>query len=112
MASVAQAVASATTASVGPTEDEDVPMPPADSGQQDAFHTSPLPPPAPQRSVYNDWEALDHVPIMSCFTSPFAHLDKVPLEHAEGWAHVWVDVMDHFETTQDDAGRRGPKQAK
>ena len=53
--------------------------------------------------MYNDWEALDHVPIMSCFTSPFTHLDKVPLEHAEGWAHVWVDVMEHFEAAPDDA---------
>ena len=80
-----------------------------------------MPPPIEERSVYNDWQAIDHIPILACavspfahldkvpqgylacVVSPFAHLDKVPQEHIEGWALIWAEILEHFHASEDDA---------
>ena len=51
--------------------------------------------------MYNDWEAIDHIPVMACVISPFAHHDTVPAEHLEAWALAWVDVLEYREAASD-----------
>ena len=39
--------------------------------------------------------------MIGCFTSPFAHLDEVPVQHVESWAVVWVDILEYFHRAPD-----------
>lgn len=59
----------------------------------DGDRMHPRMPPPLQTAADNGWEAIDVIPIMTCFASPFAHLDAVPHEHSEAWAHAVVDVL-------------------
>ena len=74
---------------------------PATHGERQGW--TDMPPPIEERSVYNDWQAIDHIPILACAVSPFAHLDKVPQEHIEGWALIWAEILEHFHASEDDA---------
>ena len=38
-----------------------------------------------ERSTQNDWHAIDHIPVMSCVLSSFAHLDLVSAMHSQSW---------------------------
>ena len=59
--------------------------------------------PVSERSAYNGWEAIDHIAITDCAVTEFAHLDKVPMKHAEIWAVIWVDIFEYLHAAHDDA---------
>ena len=77
--------------------DEDI------AGVQSPTHDLVIPMPAPDIVGGNGWPVIDEVSIMDCLVSPFAHLDDVPTEHAEGWALAMVDILDYLDRAGNDA---------
>jgi len=76
-----------------------------ESSNPPGFSNPVLPLPARARSEINGWEAIDHIPIMGCYQSPFVHLEEVPVQHVEAWASVWADIMQYLLDASDAASQ-------
>ena len=66
--------------------------------------------PPPTAAPEKGWEAIDQIPVADCLVSQFAHVDDVPHQHTEGWAHAMADVLEYWKEANDEAAKtRGLK---